>query len=244
MASENIGSLYPTKMPGYEDPADIQAALRLYHYGSDTPEAASNTNPGNIDPNSMAGFLKSIEDDVAVIDARGIGSDFTPTEPTNVPDGFIWVDADSTVPIINNPVWQLKQSGNLSGESLSLAGISGEKFYLILRDWSHSNTEDPVGLVVRFNSDFGPNYVNTGGLISASSLVSPEFSNTATHDLTIKVDLANTAAMLKPVETIADTNSEPYFGYYKNTNSIFSIQVSLSGSGEFDAGSYQLWSYE
>lgn len=34
MAAENIGQLVPTKIPGYADAADIQAALRLYHYGS------------------------------------------------------------------------------------------------------------------------------------------------------------------------------------------------------------------
>jgi hypothetical protein len=30
---ESIGTLVPTKIPGLSDPADIQAALRLYHYG-------------------------------------------------------------------------------------------------------------------------------------------------------------------------------------------------------------------
>ena len=34
MAAENIGTVYPTKIPGLEDPADIQAALKLYHYGT------------------------------------------------------------------------------------------------------------------------------------------------------------------------------------------------------------------
>jgi len=34
MASETIGTLYPTKIPGYVDNADIQAAFKLYHYGS------------------------------------------------------------------------------------------------------------------------------------------------------------------------------------------------------------------
>lgn len=94
MASENIGSLYRTQIPGYDDAADIQAALRLYHYGSSTYDPA-NTNPSQIPANSIAGHLKSIEDDVALIDSRGIGSDFTPTEPSNVPDGFIWVDSDA-----------------------------------------------------------------------------------------------------------------------------------------------------
>jgi hypothetical protein len=36
MAVENIGTLVPTKIPGYADSADIQAALRAYHYGSYT----------------------------------------------------------------------------------------------------------------------------------------------------------------------------------------------------------------
>jgi hypothetical protein len=96
MASENIGSLYPTKMPGYEDAADIQAALRLYHYGSETYNPA-NTNPSQIPASSVAGHLKAIEDDIAVLDARGIGSDYVATEPTNIPDGYIWVDADATL---------------------------------------------------------------------------------------------------------------------------------------------------
>ena len=94
MASENIGSLYPTKMPGYDDAADIQAALRLYHYGSESYDP-SNTNPSQIQPSSIAGHLKSIEDDVAVLDARGIGSDYVSSEPEDPIDGYIWVDSDA-----------------------------------------------------------------------------------------------------------------------------------------------------
>jgi hypothetical protein len=50
MAAESIGTLVPTKIPGLADQADIQAALRLYHYGSygfDTAEtvAANLVNP-------------------------------------------------------------------------------------------------------------------------------------------------------------------------------------------------------
>ncbi len=244
MASENIGSLYPTQIPGYEDAADIQAALRVYHYGSDTYEK-TNSNPEQIPPNSVAGNLKRIDDELEALDSRGIGSDYLPDAPIDPVDGFIWVDADSVVPIIQNPVWQLKSSGNLSESSISISGIAGEKFYIVLKDWGHSNESEEVGLLVRFNNDSGPNYVNAGGLISASSLRSPEFANTATQDLTIEVDLANTSAMLKPVATIADTSVGPYFGYYKNTNEITSVQITLSAAETtFDTGSYQVWSYE
>lgn len=96
MASENIGSLYPTKMPGYDDAADIQAALRLYHYGSESYDP-SNTNPSNIQPNSIAGHLKAIEGDIAALEALGLGSDYLSAEPTGVMDGFIWVDSDANL---------------------------------------------------------------------------------------------------------------------------------------------------
>ena len=46
MAVESIGTLVPTKIPGYTDAADIQAALRAYHYGSYTFDTAE-TNKAN-----------------------------------------------------------------------------------------------------------------------------------------------------------------------------------------------------
>ena len=241
MASESIGSIYPTQIPGYDDAADIQAALRLYHYGS----TAAPTNESQLAPNSIAGHIKSIDDRVDSLEEIGVGSTFTPNMPTSVPDGFIWVDSDSVIPIVTNPVWQRLFEGGLAGEeTISASGLNGEKVFIVLKDWSHSNTSSEVGLVLRFNGDAGPNYVNTGGLISASALYSPEFNNTATHDLTIKIDLANTVSLLKPVETIADTSAGSYFGYYKSPNKISSLTISLSDSGQFDAGSYEVWSYQ
>lgn len=240
MASESIGSVYPTQIPGYDDAADIQAALKLYHYGSTTAPA----NEGALVANSVAGHIKALDTRLDSVESTGIGSDYSSTEPTSPEDGFIWVDSDSVVPIIQNPTWQLLESGSLSGSSLTISSIAGEKFYIILKDWGHSNTGSELGLVIRFNSDSGPNYVNTGGLISASGLSSPTFPNTATQDLTVEVDLANTSAFLKPVSTIADTSDGPYFGYYKNTNAITSVQLTLSDSGSFDTGDYQVWSYQ
>ena len=44
MAVEDIGELVKTKIPGYSDAADIQAALRAYHYGD------PNFDPAETDP--------------------------------------------------------------------------------------------------------------------------------------------------------------------------------------------------
>lgn len=100
MASEPIGNLYPTSVPGYDEAADIQAALRLYHYGSSSYDV-DNANTANLVANSIAYHLFNLSNTIATLDAReenrGIGSTYQSTEPGDAPDGYIWVDSDATV---------------------------------------------------------------------------------------------------------------------------------------------------
>jgi hypothetical protein len=96
MASENIGSLYPTKIPGYDDAADIKAALRLYHYGSESYDS-TNTDPDEIPVSSVAGHLRALDDGVAELQSIGFGSEYSPDEPEDATDGYIWVDSDAVL---------------------------------------------------------------------------------------------------------------------------------------------------
>jgi len=81
---------FPTKIPGYEDAADIQEALRLYHYGANTIPAT----PTQINPKSIAGYLKQLQTNIdnSAVDQSllaGVGIDWnTQTEQ---------FDIDSTV---------------------------------------------------------------------------------------------------------------------------------------------------
>lgn len=99
MASEDIGSLFNTKMPGYDDPADIQDALKLYHYGS-TSYDETNTNPANLLNPSLAYHLQQLANRSTALENQGVGSDYlTETEVeamTGIPDGFVWVDVNSS----------------------------------------------------------------------------------------------------------------------------------------------------
>ena len=63
MASENIGNLYPSKIPGYEDAADIQAALRLYHYGSTTYDINNANTSALLNP-SLAYTLNDLQEQI------------------------------------------------------------------------------------------------------------------------------------------------------------------------------------
>jgi hypothetical protein len=103
MATESIGTLIPTAIPGYTDSADIQAALRAYHYGSYSYDPA-NTSPGSLVTPSIAKTIYDIEQDIISLENRpSSGGEVNATEPVpgdftppSIPDGFIWVDSDGS----------------------------------------------------------------------------------------------------------------------------------------------------
>ena len=67
MAAESIGALVPTKIPGLSDPADIQAALRLYHYGDYTYNSA-NASAGSLVNPSIAYTITNLQTQITAID--------------------------------------------------------------------------------------------------------------------------------------------------------------------------------
>jgi hypothetical protein len=71
MASESIGALYPTQIPGYADNADIQEAFRLYHYGSSAYSTA-NANTANLVNPSIAYTLNNLQTQISALDPSGL----------------------------------------------------------------------------------------------------------------------------------------------------------------------------
>ena len=67
MAVEDIGYLYKTKIPGYTDAADIQAALRAYHYGDPDFDTAETVPSELINP-SIAYHLYDLQNQIDTID--------------------------------------------------------------------------------------------------------------------------------------------------------------------------------
>ena len=104
MATESIGVLIPTAIPGYADAADIQAALRAYHYGS-YEYSPANTSPGSLVSPSMAKTIYDIQTDITALENRpSSGGDVATTAPvpgdftpSGIPNGYIWVDQDGTI---------------------------------------------------------------------------------------------------------------------------------------------------
>ncbi len=111
MAVENIGNLVPTKIPALSDDADIQDALKAYHYGSYTFDT-SETNTANLLNPSIAYTITNLQTQITTKAALEVASRdssrATTTAPTaaaftafsnTIPDGYIWVDKDAAAPV-------------------------------------------------------------------------------------------------------------------------------------------------
>lgn len=96
MAAENIGTLVPTKVPGYSDTADIQAALRLYHYGSYDFDI-SETDPTQLIEGSVAYAINSLQEDVAGL----LGGDSISSAVFNAKGDIISASAADTLEILS-----------------------------------------------------------------------------------------------------------------------------------------------
>jgi len=100
MAAESIGALYSTKIPGYVDNADIQAAFKLYHYGSIDYNTA-NANTANLVNPSIAYTLNNLQGQITDLDASG-----------SVPKSVIDAKGDLIVGSANDTVDNLALGSN------------------------------------------------------------------------------------------------------------------------------------
>ena len=135
MAAEDIGSLYPTKIPGYSDAADIQAALRLYHYG-DSEYDINNSNTALLEPNSIAGSFKTLNDRVTDVENAGVPISVSETEPVNPVDGFLWVDPSTNA-----------MTGGVFGNVIDYNSIAPTTYVTEGRLWAKKGTT-PVELYI------------------------------------------------------------------------------------------------
>ena len=174
MAAENIDGtlngtgLFPTKVPGLSDAADIQAALRLYHYGSYTYDGA-NTNEATLLANpSVAAHLQTLKNADA-------------TEVTNRNAAIATHNADTTdvhgIPNTANLATQTYVNtaissavGGVTGQFSDLAGTGldwnsvDEQFYVVPRI---ANS----GTVITKTSDFSLNADDVAKTILLSTSV-------------------------------------------------------------------------
>lgn len=147
MASESIGTLYSTKIPGYADNADIQAAFKLYHYGS-LEYDTTNSNTAQLVSPSIAYTLNDLQvqiDDLdpagsvskTVIDAKGdliIGSANDTVDNLSVGSNGYVLTADSAqtlgvkwaIPSVTTTNSVTLTNKTISYDNNALSGVASE----------------------------------------------------------------------------------------------------------------------
>lgn len=103
-----IGNLYKSLIPTYDNPAAIQDALKVYHYGVTDPDGVTYA------ADSIEGHFKQAHDELNILEDRPVMMTTVGAEPSTIPDptyvstpkigdslpnGYIWVNpSGSTSP--------------------------------------------------------------------------------------------------------------------------------------------------
>jgi hypothetical protein len=132
------GSPYNTQIPSLDENADIQTALRYYHYGEDTSELAI----GDLNPDSMAGFLNGLENSKVTRTPATIPNNANLNESPYISTGFFhqsdptWSQG-ATYPKINNVGYagllKVVNSGGAIYQEYHMTGVPGFNIVVFYR---------------------------------------------------------------------------------------------------------------
>ena len=139
--------------------------------------------------------------------------------------------------------WSQAATGSLSGSSVAITGLTGQKYYVALIGWSGTSSEY---VQVRFNNDSATNYRRGDSDSAVAELYvigasTQPAANTFSNGFF--VDMANTSMAGKPLISVTPKSTNGSVGgFYMSTNTITQINLIISG-GTFDAGTYYVWSF-
>lgn len=114
MATENIGSKYNTKIPALSENADIQTALRIYHYGQ-------SSEPSTLNTESIAGHLSALESTKVSKDPVEIVAGAANNLNLKIETGYYSATSSVAAAGSNYPTYKQPSSGSDSG--LKFGGI-------------------------------------------------------------------------------------------------------------------------
>jgi hypothetical protein len=192
MATESIGTLIPTAIPGYTDSADIQAALRAYHYGSYSYDPA-NTSPASLITPSIAKTIYDLQETTSsfvTLDGVQTLTNKTLTSPTvsglYLSDSSITIEGAST----NTHQTTLTVVDPTQDNTITFPNTSGN---LVIDNFSQTLTNKTINganntLTVRLASDVsgtlpvanGGTGITSFGTGIATFLGTPSSANLAT----------------------------------------------------------------
>jgi len=104
-------NFYNTLIPSLTDDANIQEALRMYHFG--TEDGSIPDDSGNpVGSESIVSYLRNLQSQITSFE---IGSTYAPTGPTGPANGYVWMKSDSTASVLPGTVAAYQNSAPTTG---------------------------------------------------------------------------------------------------------------------------------
>ena len=198
MAVESIGTLVPTKIPGYADAADIQAALRAYHYGSYSFDT-SESDPANLINPSIAYTINNLQSQIT-----SLGDDYVDEDILTAKGSLISATAASTpseLTVGSNNQFLVANSATATGlqwtnnlTSPTITGLSLNDSSIIF-EGSTANDFETTLTVTDPTADRTITFPDTTGTVALMSQVINNTLTSTTGDI-IYASGANTPARL------------------------------------------------
>ena len=179
MASIDIGTIVTTQIPGYGDSADIQAALKLYHYGQATEPA----NVASVPAESIAGYILDLQDQIDTIN----GVSYLTASTFNAKGDLLSASADNTLSVLSVGSNGKVLSAN-SGTTSGLEWIDFPSSFTNLTATTVTATGNVIGHIATVYKN--GNYTPTAGDISDDGKII-EFSSSYAHTFTVPTHANN-----------------------------------------------------
>jgi hypothetical protein len=249
---ENIGSgvnpPYNTKIPRIDENADIQTALRLYHYGSDTGT------PGTLVGDSIAGHLNSLEIKKLnstlgiLVNNQNLDNytttgffiqSSTPNARTglNYPEARVSADPGASIEEFAGILTVINSSGTTIQQYQMVDGIDKKTYWRsryanAWSDWqSFVNPDDVVAEITNRVYLKGETYTQSEAKLEFSPRLFTENEKTANHTLSL-LDINKVVSMNVPTESTLTVPTHAFAGFpigtvinvYNQSSSIVTIQ--------------------
>lgn len=175
----DIGSILKTQIPGYGDSADIQAALKLYHYG----QATEPVDEASVPAESIAGYILDLQDQIDIIN----GVTYLTNSTFNAKGDLLSASADNTLSILSVGSNGKVLSAN-SGTTSGLQWIDFPSSFTNLTATTVTATGNIIGHIATVEKT--GSYTPTSGDISDDGKLI-EFNSTSAQTFTIPTNSNN-----------------------------------------------------
>lgn len=209
--TEAIGAIYETAIPSISDVADIQEALRIYHYGAPSSiYAPGNTEPGSLVQNSIAAHLYGLDFRI-----RNFAAGVQPTTWTAKGDLITATAAGiiSVLPLGQNDQVLTVNTAEDNGLKWTVPQITATNAVVMSNKILQTTSISSPGIT--FNAPSGNNFKTLLGLIAPTAdrtILLPDASTTlvgtnTAQSLTFKTINLNTPGMPNPPGGLSGTNT-------------------------------------